>query len=213
MRARSKDVIRLAVGADETPGGFERGRCGRPAGGWRNCWSSSRDRPSSRRLEVPDGFCGTLRPYQKRGYSWLAFLRRWGLGACLADDMGLGKTVQTLAAVQQDRREGAKGTGAAGLPDLGAQQLAQGSGPVHARAAAAGASRSRPQAGRRIRRGGSASRPLSLPATGCWLGTCGFMSEVPWRGVVLDEAQNIKNPATRQAREPPGRWKPTTGWR
>src|SRR5947209_11022160 len=45
---------------------------------------------------------GTLRPYQVRGYSWLAFLRRWGLGACLADDMGLGKTIQTLALVQRE---------------------------------------------------------------------------------------------------------------
>ncbi len=57
-------------------------------------------------LEAPEGFYGTLRPYQQRGYSWLAFLRRWRLGACLADDMGLRKTVQTLAAIQQDRLEG-----------------------------------------------------------------------------------------------------------
>ena len=48
-------------------------------------------------LDPPEGFHGTLRPYQLRGYSWLGFLRRWGLGACLADDMGLGKTIQTLA--------------------------------------------------------------------------------------------------------------------
>lgn len=51
-------------------------------------------------LPPPAGFHGTLRPYQQRGYSWLAFLRHWGLGACLADDMGLGKTIQTLALVQ-----------------------------------------------------------------------------------------------------------------
>ena len=49
-----------------------------------------------------NGFSGTLRPYQVRGYSWLAFLRQWGLGACLADDMGLGKTIQTLALIQRD---------------------------------------------------------------------------------------------------------------
>src|SRR5204863_645487 len=53
-------------------------------------------------LPAPAGLKGTLRPYQLRGYSWLAFLRRWGLGACLADDMGLGKTIQTLALVQRD---------------------------------------------------------------------------------------------------------------
>ena len=47
----------------------------------------------------PDGFQGTLRAYQRRGFSWLLFMRRLGLGACLADDMGLGKTIQTLAAL------------------------------------------------------------------------------------------------------------------
>ncbi|MFC0189691.1 DEAD/DEAH box helicase [Fictibacillus aquaticus] len=39
---------------------------------------------------------GELRDYQKMGSSWMYFLRRFGLGACLADDMGLGKTVQTI---------------------------------------------------------------------------------------------------------------------
>ncbi|MEN9822929.1 MAG: hypothetical protein RLZ04_1355 [Actinomycetota bacterium] len=46
---------------------------------------------------VPDGFTATLRPYQLRGLGWLQFLRRLGLGGCLADDMGLGKTPTTLA--------------------------------------------------------------------------------------------------------------------
>ena len=48
-------------------------------------------------LPQPDSLQGQLRPYQLYGYSWLDFLRRWRLGACLADDMGLGKTIQTLA--------------------------------------------------------------------------------------------------------------------
>lgn len=47
--------------------------------------------------EEPPGFQGHLRPYQRLGYSWLTFLRQFGLGACLADDMGLGKTVQYIA--------------------------------------------------------------------------------------------------------------------
>jgi len=49
------------------------------------------------KANVPPSFHGTLRPYQQRGVDWLAFLRRFGFGACLADDMGLGKTVQLLA--------------------------------------------------------------------------------------------------------------------
>jgi superfamily II DNA or RNA helicase len=48
-------------------------------------------------VEVPAEFGAVLRPYQRRGLSWLVFLTRLGLGGVLADDMGLGKTVQTLA--------------------------------------------------------------------------------------------------------------------
>ncbi|OAB42294.1 DEAD/DEAH box helicase [Paenibacillus glacialis] len=48
-------------------------------------------------LAVPEGLKADLRSYQHDGYAWLAFLRRFGLGACLADDMGLGKTVQFIA--------------------------------------------------------------------------------------------------------------------
>lgn len=48
-------------------------------------------------LPQPDGLYATLRPYQMRGFSWLTFMRKVGLGACLADDMGLGKTIQTIS--------------------------------------------------------------------------------------------------------------------
>ncbi len=48
-------------------------------------------------IEIPDTFVGQLRPYQLTGVSWLSFLTRQGLGACLADDMGLGKTPQFIA--------------------------------------------------------------------------------------------------------------------
>lgn len=48
-------------------------------------------------IKTPTNFKGELRPYQARGVSWLAFLEEWGLGACLADDMGLGKTIQLIA--------------------------------------------------------------------------------------------------------------------
>jgi SNF2 family DNA or RNA helicase len=44
----------------------------------------------------PEGFNGELRRYQREGVAWLAFLRQFGLGGCLADDMGLGKTVQWI---------------------------------------------------------------------------------------------------------------------
>jgi len=52
-------------------------------------------------LEAPEGFHGTLRPYQKEGLGWLDYLRRFGFGGILADDMGLGKTIQVLALLQR----------------------------------------------------------------------------------------------------------------
>ena len=52
----------------------------------------------------PTGFAGELRPYQREGLGWLAFLRELGFGGCLADDMGLGKTVQVLAAIVELQR-------------------------------------------------------------------------------------------------------------
>lgn len=55
---------------------------------------------------IPQGFVGTLRPYQQAGYDWLHFLHEYGFGGCLADDMGTGKTVVTLAFLQSLRERG-----------------------------------------------------------------------------------------------------------
>ncbi|MCP4699772.1 MAG: DEAD/DEAH box helicase, partial [Gammaproteobacteria bacterium] len=48
---------------------------------------------------LPSTFQGELRDYQEDGFNWLSRLAHWGVGACLADDMGLGKTIQALAAI------------------------------------------------------------------------------------------------------------------
>ncbi|HEX4244016.1 MAG TPA: DEAD/DEAH box helicase, partial [Acidimicrobiales bacterium] len=55
---------------------------------------------------VPVSLRATLRPYQHRGFNWLAFLYEHGLGGVLADDMGLGKTVQALALMCHTRDRG-----------------------------------------------------------------------------------------------------------
>ena len=47
--------------------------------------------------EVPSTLQARLRDYQLEGYAWLKRLAHWNTGACLADDMGLGKTIQALA--------------------------------------------------------------------------------------------------------------------
>lgn len=46
---------------------------------------------------IPVTLQAELRDYQREGFDWLCRLSHWGVGACLADDMGLGKTVQALA--------------------------------------------------------------------------------------------------------------------
>lgn len=56
-------------------------------------------------IETPRTFRGKLRPYQCRGVSWLAFLKQFGLGACLADDMGLGKTIELIALLLHERSD------------------------------------------------------------------------------------------------------------
>ncbi|BBH18729.1 ATP-dependent helicase [Paenibacillus baekrokdamisoli] len=60
-------------------------------------------------VEKPAAFQGELRHYQLQGVSWLAFLRKFGLGGCLADDMGLGKTIQFTAYLQHVLETGVKG--------------------------------------------------------------------------------------------------------
>jgi len=49
--------------------------------------------------EPPATLLGELRPYQREGFAWLATLWDLGLGGILADDMGLGKTLQALALI------------------------------------------------------------------------------------------------------------------
>ena len=68
-------------------------------------------------LEPPVGFKGSLRPYQLRGLSWMAFLERFRFGLCLADDMGLGKTIQMLALLSAER-EAAAAAGESVKPTL-----------------------------------------------------------------------------------------------
>jgi hypothetical protein len=58
------------------------------------------------RPDVPAGLDAQLRPYQHDGYAWLSFLADHGLGGILADDMGLGKTVQALAMIVRQVERG-----------------------------------------------------------------------------------------------------------
>ncbi|MDK9710979.1 DEAD/DEAH box helicase [Acidaminobacter sp.] len=76
--------------------------------------------------EIPT-FKASLRPYQESGYQWLNRMSQYGFGACLADDMGLGKTVQMIAFLEHYRLNGRyqtlKETGCQTLNETGCQTL------------------------------------------------------------------------------------------
>lgn len=63
-------------------------------------------RGHEQQLKAPEGFNGVLRPYQEKGLAWLQFLRESEHGGILADDMGLGKTAQALAHILVEKNAG-----------------------------------------------------------------------------------------------------------
>lgn len=71
-----------------------------PAVTWRDSVRALADLEHLPATEVPDLNGAKLRPYQVQGFRWLALLYRCRLGGVLADDMGLGKTLQTLALIK-----------------------------------------------------------------------------------------------------------------
>ena len=150
----AREAVKMALGAGEAPGALE--IAGVQASGWLSDLLAQLEGASGfEMLESPDGLEGTLRPYQSRGFSWLAFLRRWGFGACLADDMGLGKTIQTLRVQREwESRPAREKAYPAHLPDVGRRQLAERSREVHARLAGNGSPWSGPCAGGRLQEAG-----------------------------------------------------------
>ncbi|MGV9193018.1 SNF2-related protein [Microbacterium sp. MC2] len=77
-----------------------------PAAGWRETASALRTLDRIEPAPLPAGLRAQLRPYQRSGYDRLAFLWRHRLGGILADDMGLGKTLQVLALLARAREDG-----------------------------------------------------------------------------------------------------------
>ncbi len=65
--------------------------------------SKLQDKQQFEPIENPPQLNGTLREYQRRGVAWLQYLENLGLNGCLADDMGLGKTVQIIARLVNER--------------------------------------------------------------------------------------------------------------
>jgi len=154
--------------------------------------------------ENPPGLQGELRSYQKTGLAWLAMQESLGLNPCLADDMGLGKTVQLLALLLRERQAPPKGSRL--KPTLlvaPTSVLSNWQKEVEKFA---------PQLNCVIHHG--ADRPRSemefQPAiAGADLVVTSFalarrdkdvLRAAEWGRVIVDEAQNIKNPKSAQAK-------------
>ncbi|MFZ0887305.1 MAG: DEAD/DEAH box helicase, partial [Candidatus Binataceae bacterium] len=150
-------------------------------------------------LPVPAGFIGSLRPYQAKGYSWLGFLRRWGLGACLADDMGLGKTIQTLVHILRERQEALPGPVLLVCPTSvisNWQHEAARFTPALRVMVHHGIERAR----REPFRDAARDHDVVLTSYALLQRDLKTLEQLEWSGIVLDEAQNIKNPESKQAR-------------
>ncbi|WP_406042248.1 DEAD/DEAH box helicase [Micromonospora sp. NBC_00898] len=146
--------------------------------------------------DPPPGFHGTLRPYQRRGLAWLAFLQSLGLGGILADDMGLGKTVQLLALLAGDPPEAGPTLLVCPMSLVGNwQREAARFTPglrVHVHH---GAERARGAEFRAAVHGAD----LVLTTYSVAARDAFAFAGIDWHRVVVDEAQAIKNASTRQA--------------
>jgi len=145
---------------------------------------------------------GRLRPYQKAGVHWLYLLTTLGLGACLADDMGLGKTVQVLSLLLGEQRRGAKPRPS--LLVAPASLLANWATEIEKFAPSLKAVIVHPSAMpttqvKAFTAEQALDYDLAITSYGTLLRIPAF-TKTDWRLVILDEAQAIKNPDTRQTK-------------
>ena len=156
------------------------------------------------RVEPGADLKATLRPYQQAGLHWLYLLYRLGLGACLADDMGLGKTIQVLALLLVLKRED-RGTRRSSLLVAPASLLANWAAEIARFAPSLVALIAHPSAMpmaelRALDSERLANVDLVITSYGSLL-RLPWLETLPWRVVVLDEAQAIKNPGAKQTRQ------------
>lgn len=152
------------------------------------------------RLAQPKTLQAKLRPYQHLGFSWLSFMQRLGLGACLADDMGLGKTIQTLTLLLDAKERGASKDPVLLICPTSVvtnwQQECQRFAPSLQILLHQGSERLQGKAFKKELK----KTDLVLTSYSLVRRDAAMLQDVSWRGIILDEAQNIKNPQSQQAK-------------
>ncbi len=167
--------------------------------GWIGDLLAGRVHRSLEPVDPPPNFQATLRPYQRRGVAWLAFMASLGLGACLADDMGLGKTVQLLALEAIERARGECGPTLLVCPmsliGTWQREAARFAPELRVHVHHGG---TREHGGRLAERIAGADLVVTTYATAAR--DVDELATTGWHRLVLDEAQAVKNPHTAPAR-------------
>jgi hypothetical protein len=146
-------------------------------------------------VSVGDDFRAYLRPYQTTGVGWLHAVSSLGFGACLADDMGLGKTVQVIALLN-----GRRNTGGASLLVVPASLIANWTAELD-RFAPSIRYRVLHPSGKKNVDGLIDPDACDLVVTTYgMLPRTDWLAERRWPHLVIDEAQAIRNPGTKQTK-------------
>jgi hypothetical protein len=146
----------------------------------------------------PEGFVGQLRAYQSRGVGWLTHLEASGFGGCLADDMGLGKTIMVIALALHDPRTTLVvcPTSVIGNWEHEIARFAPSLRVVRHH----GTDRAKTVESLQERVLHDGPGTILLTSYGLLRRDRGVLTGVDWGRVVLDEAQNVKNPTAQQSR-------------
>ncbi len=145
-------------------------------------------------MELPKSIHAQLRPYQHRGYSWMYRNAKIGFGSVIADDMGLGKTLQVITTLLKYKEDGlldykkALVIAPTGLLTNWQAEIEKFAPSLTAHLFHG--------TNRKIETG----YDVLLTSYGIVRSEAANLRKLPWHSVIIDEAQNIKNSDTAQAK-------------